>query len=326
MTVAVAITTPCAKTAFSNDRLGHVIGGLIAKGHKVEFDPASNTLSIYGDLKTDIEGLACNLVVCDGDIYSNVSISHNIEVKNSKVTDLSHREIKLNGTVIRADRVLLRGSDMTAINGHGEIFVNRTVSANHIEGNHGELKIKAGSIYGENCIRGAVECTTSGVVRCKHIEGYGVRIFAGSADIGEITKGAQIIAGRTEFYKISNGAKVFSAGELKCQNFGGLDQNQAPIMVVINEGFEERQFRRGAIHAHNAVMFSPHKEIFDDVEIIRVGFNPHDTILTDNFDGLPEEMIDLIRLGYSTMQKQDDIEMPKHVADEIHRRYAPSLA
>ncbi len=316
------MTHPSAKTEFSNDNLSKVMTTLINKGHRVEFDPNNYTLSVYGDLKTDIDGLGSNLVVYNGDIFSNVLIDHELTLTNIKSNDHSSRKIILDDTKIKAYQVHVGGNGMTDIYGHGDIIARRYVSAKNIHGQGRGLKINAGRIDGYDEISGVIEGYASKGIESKVIVGPNARLFTASSHIGEITKGALLISGNTHVRQITNGAKVFSYGELRCEIFGGHDVDDTPVMVVANDGFKEKQFRMGGIYAHNAMMFSPDKSIFDDVQIMSIGDKPRPTILTDTFNGLPEDMIDFIRLGYDTMKKHTKAPMPENVSREIHKRFA----
>lgn len=319
------MNTPSAKAEFSNDHLGTVMTDLIAKGHKVEFTPSPcdgmGALTIHGGLNMDLDGLRCNVTVVDGDVLSNVNIAGELIVENKDANTPSARMIRLMDTSIKAQKVTVRGAGRIA--GKGTISTlnhSGSVSANYIGGE--DIRINTGFVHiyeqldvGVNVF--ATNGINSPVISGAHVVSQSVR--------GTIVdRGATVITDYCEVRKIENGAKVFSYGEFRCAHFGAINRDHLPVMVVVNKGFKEKQFRMEEIYAHNATMFSSDTIIFEDVQVMSIGKNPLPTIMTGDFTDLSEEQIDFVRQGYDIARKHWDKPMPEHVSHEINKRFVPA--
>lgn len=316
------MNAPSAKTEFSNDHLGKVITDLIAKGHRVEFTPGPiGKLTIHGDLDIDLNGLGCHVTVFDGDVHSNVSIAGELIVENSDYNDKSVRKINLRNTKIKANNITIRNDG--AIVGEGEILTIKhggSVSANYIGGE--DIIINAGFVHVDEQLSFGVTVFAEHGINARVISG--AHVVSPSIQSTIVDGGATIITDYCEIGTIENGARVFSYGEFRCNQFGSIDPNHSPVLIVANKGFKEKQFRMEEIYAHNAIIFSPDAAIFDDVQVMRIGKYPLPTVMTNSFADLSEEQIDFIRQGYDIARKHWDKSMPEHVSSEIHKRFTPA--
>jgi len=314
------MSKPSAKNEFSNDEFGQLLEQLREDDcEKVIYDAFENTLTIHGDLITDIDGFDFNVTVFDGAVRSKINITGELKIKASDPRFYS--DLKIMSDVddkisITAESIAIDG-DQGAIMSSGEIHTTRGILASVIYPDQAGLYIQSGRGIQCNIIRGAV--TIDGHVNAKK-EIFNATIN-GVVNCGGEVKNSKIISdGVCGIHKISDGSEVF-VRELRFNHIGGLNPDEKQVIVAVKDGFEDLQFVTHERYVHNAEIYVPERDIFDGgIHVVGIKGHEKPTVVHDDFAECSPELQDLIRLGYCRTKQP----LPENISRKLHQMVQPS--
>ena len=306
---------PSAKAEFSNDQLGQLLEQLREDGcEKVIYDILKKTLTIHGDLITDIDGFDFNVTVIDGAVRSNIDISGGLELRASDPKFNSDLKIMSDAgetTSISADSIFIDG-DQGAIMSAGEIRTKHGISSKVIYPAREGLYIQSEYSIRCNIVQGPVKIDGNVIAR-KEISNATIN---GVVNCAGTVKNSKIISdGVCGIHTISDGSEVF-VRELRFHHIGGLNPDERPVTVAVTDGFEDLQFVTNDRYVHNAEIYVPRSDVFDDnIHIIQIEGREKLAVVYDDFGKYSPELQDLIRLGYCKTKQS----MPKRMSDQINK-------